>query len=84
MAENYESRTAGLRALWLELIDLYSFLEEESHRRGIICEIEPHSLSNFSTYVGNSESLSNWSAFIIFFKQGIKCVFNSLYMHARV
>lgn len=84
MAENYKSRTAGLRALWLELIDLCSFLEEESYRRGIICEIEPHSLSNLSSYVGNSESISNWSAFISFFKQGIKYVFNSLCMHARI
>lgn len=64
VAENYKSLTAGVRALWLGLIDLYSFLEEESYHRGIICEIQPHNLSNLSSYVGNSESISNWSAFI--------------------
>lgn len=56
----------------MELIDLCSFLEEESYHRGIICEIEPHNISNLSSYVGNSESIPNWSPFI-FFKQGINC-----------
>lgn len=64
MEENYKSLTAGLRVLWLELIDLYSFLEEESYHGGIICETEPQSLSNLSSYVGNSESISSLYAFI--------------------
>lgn len=64
-----KSLTAGLKVLRLELIDLYSFLGEQSCYRGINSGIEPYNLSNLSSYKGNSDSISRGSAFIFFFNR---------------